>query len=227
MRLTELAYSPAQQQFLTHLRGLGAVLDTIILAADQPVTDIYAASQAATRAGMAILTRRHEQEHGYLEPLPGSPGRPTLRIFPAPEPRGYRISFPEFIGAGYDLATGQLQLFEYSPDQQAIAHRHPEGLAHALLNPPYGLYFVRTGPFASPAFAAGESQFYGKLLRDYLALLLGVTEPGDAAALTIFAWSADWSNYFAEGQEWWGAFCWTIYDVRTATIAFLAASATD
>ncbi|AMR25991.1 hypothetical protein A0257_01995 [Hymenobacter psoromatis] len=223
MHLTEITYSAAQQQF--HLRGLGVVLDTVILAADQPVADVYAASRAATQAGMAILAEQLERFYG--DPATAPPNCFTIRIFPEPAPRGTRISFADFIGLGYDLATRELRLFNYSPGSHSIVHMNPEGLAYALLNPPYGLRFARAGRFANAEYAASETQFYDQLLRDYLALFLGVRQPDDVGVLTIFAWSDDWSNYFEAGQEWWGAFCWTVYDARMGTIAFLAASSTD
>lgn len=227
MRLTEITYSTEQQEVLTRLRGLNAVLDTVILAANQPVADVYAASLAATRAGMTVLAGQYEQLYGAPNPATNPPDRFTIRVFAEPAPRGTRVSFADFVGPGYDLATRELRLFNYAPRQQSIVHLNPEGLAYALLNPPYGLRFTRAGRFANAEYAASETQFYDQLLRDYLARLLGVTRPADAVALTIFAWSDDWSNYFEAGQEWWGAFCWTVHDIRTDTIAFLAASSTD
>lgn len=225
MRLTEITYSAEQQQLLADLRGLGAVLDTVILATDQPVADVNAASRAATQVGMPLLAQQHEQLYG--DPADGPPSLFAIRIFPQPEPRGYRVSFAEFIGFDYDLTTREPRLFDYAPQQQSIKSLDPEGLAYALLNPPYGLRSGKAAHFANAEYTANEAQFYAQLLRDYLALFLGVRQPADVAALTIFAWSADWSNYFEAGQEWWGAFCWTVYDARTGTIAFLTASSTD
>ncbi|WP_145051409.1 hypothetical protein [Lignipirellula cremea] len=33
---------------------------------------------------------------------------------------------------------------------------------------------------------------------------------GDLSDFTIRKWSTDWSNYFDAGNEWWGAFLWTL-----------------
>lgn len=33
---------------------------------------------------------------------------------------------------------------------------------------------------------------------------------GDISDFTIRKWSTDWSNYFDAGNEWWGAFLWTL-----------------
>lgn len=33
---------------------------------------------------------------------------------------------------------------------------------------------------------------------------------GDLSEFTIREWSTDWSNYFDAGNEWWGAFLWTL-----------------
>lgn len=33
---------------------------------------------------------------------------------------------------------------------------------------------------------------------------------GDLSDFTIRKWSTDWSNYFDAGNEWWGAYLWTL-----------------
>lgn len=33
---------------------------------------------------------------------------------------------------------------------------------------------------------------------------------GDLSSFTIRKWSTDWSNYFDAGNEWWGAYLWTL-----------------
>ena len=45
--------------------------------------------------------------------------------------------------------------------------------------------------------------------------------------LEIFEWSTDWSNYFDEGLEWWGARCTSIYDKNMNRFVVIGASATD
>lgn len=45
--------------------------------------------------------------------------------------------------------------------------------------------------------------------------------------LEILEWSTDWSNYFEEGLEWWGARCVSIYDKEKKRFVVIGASATD
>ena len=45
--------------------------------------------------------------------------------------------------------------------------------------------------------------------------------------LEIYDWSVDWSNYFLEGLEWWGARCISIYDKSMDRYVVILASATD
>ena len=51
--------------------------------------------------------------------------------------------------------------------------------------------------------------------------------PDGTDELEIFEWSTDWSNYFDDGHEWWGAACWSVYDKRMHRYAVIMASATD
>lgn len=45
--------------------------------------------------------------------------------------------------------------------------------------------------------------------------------------LEIFEWSTNWSNYFDDGLEWWGARCISIYDKNMNRFVVIGASATD
>ncbi|MBO4868439.1 MAG: hypothetical protein J5585_01870 [Clostridia bacterium] len=45
--------------------------------------------------------------------------------------------------------------------------------------------------------------------------------------LEAYEWTTDWSNYFDDGHEWWGAACWSVYDRRMNRYAVIMASATD
>jgi hypothetical protein len=55
-----------------------------------------------------------------------------------------------------------------------------------------------------------------------LTQVLGVgTEPVDA-----WLWDGDWSPYFDEGREWWGAYAWTVRTDRDHVVV-VGASATD
>ena len=51
--------------------------------------------------------------------------------------------------------------------------------------------------------------------------------PAGTAGLEAYEWSTDWSDYFDDGHEWWGAACWSVYDRALDRFAVILASATD
>ncbi len=51
--------------------------------------------------------------------------------------------------------------------------------------------------------------------------------PKGTDALEVFEWTTDWSEYFDDGSEWWGAICYTVYDPALDRFVVIMASATD
>ena len=51
--------------------------------------------------------------------------------------------------------------------------------------------------------------------------------PNGTSGLEVYEWTTDWSEYFDEGHEWWGALCLTVYDKTLDRFAVIMASATD
>ena len=51
--------------------------------------------------------------------------------------------------------------------------------------------------------------------------------PGGPETLEVLSWTTDWSDYFDDGHEWWGAACWSVYDRALDRFAVILASATD
>lgn len=51
--------------------------------------------------------------------------------------------------------------------------------------------------------------------------------PNGTDGLEVYEWSTDWSEYFDEGHEWWGALCLTVYDRSLDRFVVIMASATD
>lgn len=51
--------------------------------------------------------------------------------------------------------------------------------------------------------------------------------PGGEEELEVYRWTTDWSEYFDEGHEWWGALCLTVYDKTLDRFVVIVASATD
>ena len=51
--------------------------------------------------------------------------------------------------------------------------------------------------------------------------------PNGTDALEIFEWTTDWSDYFDDGHEWYGACCWSVYDMSLNRYVVMLVSATD
>lgn len=51
--------------------------------------------------------------------------------------------------------------------------------------------------------------------------------PNGANSLEVYEWTTDWSNYFDDGHEWWGAACWSVYDKAMDRFVIIMASTTD
>ena len=51
--------------------------------------------------------------------------------------------------------------------------------------------------------------------------------PNGTDALDICEWTTDWSDYFDDGHEWYGACCWSVYDKTLDRYAVMLVSATD
>lgn len=69
-----------------------------------------------------------------------------------------------------------------------------------------------------------ERKNYTKKDFDYLNSLLF---PKDINNLEIYEWTTDWSDYFDEGNEWFGSKCLSIYDFTTDRFIIIMASVSD
>lgn len=227
MTLSETKYTPDQKEFLNYLKEIGAVLDTVIFDTGKLSNNIYAVSKNAAKNGIEILGKEFETHFKLTNPNVDVGEFFKFRILPDEELQGEEISFTNFIGEGYHLETGKVNVFSYDREQKIIHHKVENGLAKALINPPYSLQFRRSEDFASKNYEENESLFFSEIIKSYLNKILHVYWPSDSNFLKIISWSDNWTNYFDDGKEWWGTFCWTIYDSRKNIITFIAASSTD
>ena len=51
--------------------------------------------------------------------------------------------------------------------------------------------------------------------------------PNGMEALDIYEWTTDWSDFFDDGHEWYGACCWSVYDQTMNRYVIMLVSATD
>ena len=57
--------------------------------------------------------------------------------------------------------------------------------------------------------------------------LIAALFPNGTEGLEVYEWTTDWSDYFDDGHEWWGALCFTVYDKSLDRFVVIMASATD
>lgn len=138
----------------------------------------------------------------------------TVTAFAKSPPPPVPISDREFVGPFFDFVTQQLiDPWEHSAGGGSSRGSHGEYItaayADAFLDPPYKLRVP----------IARASALFNEINTD----VFGGFHPD----LDIRKWSTDWSDYFAPGKEWWGAFFWTLYSPRFARVSVIAASSTD
>ena len=51
--------------------------------------------------------------------------------------------------------------------------------------------------------------------------------PEGINGLEVYEWTTDWSNFFDDGHEWWGAACWSVYNRHMGRYVVMMASETD
>ena len=51
--------------------------------------------------------------------------------------------------------------------------------------------------------------------------------PNGTDELDIYEWTTDWSDFFDAGHEWYGACCWSVYDMSMDRYVVMLVSATD
>lgn len=117
------------------------------------------------------------------------------------------LSVPDSDGAAWKFDVDRAQGRPVSADTPFVSEAKDGGLCfrRAILEPPHGNLYDEAG------FDA----------------LCAVLFPQGRSRLEVFAWSTDWSDYFDEGHEWWGALCLTVYDRTLDRYAVILASATD
>ncbi|MBR3358990.1 MAG: hypothetical protein IKG46_14310 [Solobacterium sp.] len=86
--------------------------------------------------------------------------------------------------------------------------------------------------FLEPPHATGPIMQDGKIIRNHYAkedfdIVNRTLFPMGTDHLVIYSWTTDWSDYFDDGHEWWGAACWSIYDPQMERYAVILVSATD
>ena len=185
---------------LAEYNARGGVLDYVLLdpLTEAPPDQLH---RAAALAGMAAIDRRLEQwavSHASKE----IPVEMFFRVrWDETKLTGEQVSFWKFWGAD-DVEPKRLSKNTWSIP-------NVDGYKAAFFHPPHGL--------------GGSEHAKAELFSRINRYVLG----SDRERGEIFSWSADWSNYFEAGHEWWGAFYWTIRSANSRRLVVVGASTTD
>jgi hypothetical protein len=200
--MTESQPAPRLAGLLARYKAVGGVIEHVLITNPDPgIPDPELHRQAALFT-LRILARRTDTYFDALLQRPEWRGHRRDEFF-AIETRedrltGRPVSTDEFVGPWFDPRTGRF-----------TQHDEPAGYAYAFCNPPYSL---RGDP--------GEDA-------TLFLNIAGVLFQGFHPSLTVYAWTPECSNYFDDGQEWWGSFFWTTCIPDSQFVAGIAASTTD
>lgn len=217
-----------QQRLLDRFTIAGGVVEYVVVECDE-------ASQAATEqarrsavtAGMNAIQHGTDAWANAASNAPEAKRSGLLDVEEIPSMSAKRLNHTEFFGPRYDFERQGLivrgkgtflnEFFFYLDEpisaniipSDKIDHGVGTGYAYAFSFPPYGL--------SLPPEEVGE------LFEKINSFILG----GVTNQSVIFQWPTNWSNYFDDGEEWWGSFLWSFANPGSSQIAVLAASTTD
>ena len=212
--------------FLGELEIIFAALDIVIFDVPRDLDiDLAEFSCEAAIAGMKVFQERVLKRYRFLGV--DFKTQQCFQINITDAPNGKKIEWEDLLGPFLDLETGEIRpksdfsapverWFERNGLEEGDACTY--GLADALLDPPYGIRLQNDS-------AEARKQLVHRFLR--LVFGYNVIEGSFESLPYIMKWSTDWSNYFDAGNEWWGAFYWTILLEERQEIIVIGASATD
>ena len=140
---------------------------------------------------------------------------------------GRLVSEREFLGAQYSLERGRCILRGRDPYLNqwfvvgdAQSKESTVKFGESMFPPDHGYVYA----FAEPPYNMQlPAEQVDALFHEMADAFFGGLGPD----LRIYAWSTDWSAYFEDGKEWWGAFLWTVYRPGDHHLTVILGSATD
>lgn len=185
---------------LEEFNAVGGVIDYIFLE-EVNGTSAHACHRGAALAGIREIDRRLK-EWAISNASEEYPIEKFFRIrWDEEKLKGEPVNFLKFWG------TDDAELKQVSESAWSVPM--VDGYKIAFFQPPCGLH----------GSTSDLTALFGSINRYVLG-----TDPERAE---IFSWSTDWSNYFDDGHEWWGAFYWTIRPADSKSMVVVAASSTD
>ena len=218
-----LPLGSAESAVASH-RDAGGVLEFVLV---EPVGESEAERHAdAATVALAEITDRWERR---VEASIATTGQPRSRyptIVTHPERAvGRRIDVTTFVGRAYDWTTRRIVSMwsDTSPGERSGLHscalegRSKEG-AGEFLTDGYAEVFSDT-PYGIRANLDQLNAWFEAINRE---LIGGLDED-----LVVWNWSTDWSTWFDDGRDWWGAYLWTVEREGRPWITAIGASSTD
>jgi hypothetical protein len=216
--LYEIPPSEELQRLFTTLKEARGEIDYVLIGGISPddFTDSYTLHKEAATFSLEMLTHRSYNlrftEKGPQSRKEAAKAKGT-RILPA------EFFQPGHIGIPFELSniltSEEFETEHLKLDQNIFSRgeigQYIRGYHYAFYYPPYNLQGLRdeNGYSLEWLFSAMNHALFGD----------------DNEALTIYAWSTDWADYFNQGHEWWGSFLWTVYSTQTKLMVGIAASA--
>jgi hypothetical protein len=210
MSLTEIPAPEDIRPMLRSYESMGGVLDFVFF--DLPPSDEaeYDIHRSAAISTLEAIRRRIPLFQFSIRPE-GAVGQP--------------VSVEKFLGPHYDQRKGTYKLYG-ARSKSGGADYTTEGYTDAFFDPPHGLGAKRRGMMPLREFYGSSSKPAYRDDRD-LFRDMNVALFNNFADLTVYSWSTDWSTYFDQGKEWWGAHLWTVANPARNLLIGLGASSTD
>lgn len=215
MKNSEL--SDGQRRILQRFDEAGGVVEFGFLECDLPEESV-ACEQTHKQAALLFMEEVSRRSSYYQVKNDEDKARTLV---------GRRIDHREFLGPRYDFDREGLivqgkgrflnDFFFYSDPATPENIIPPDGIDYGI---GIGLAYAFSAPPYRLQMTAEES---GETFNKLLSFVLG----GVYSNSIIFLWPTDWSNYFDDGNEWWGSFLWSFANPDTNQIAVIAASSTD
>ena len=197
--MTELTSHPVYRLLETNYDE--CLLDFVVLQSDGPYKGEPTHKQAVLEAFALLNSRRrianHVTEYGF-------------QVWVEPEKmEAHPITWEELTWLPESFPRTQKERRQQEQELRRQGKRYSErwdmmSLGYAFLRPPYGL---------------------GVWGEDFDKLCQVLFPNRDS--LEILSWNDTWSNYFDDGNEWWGTACWSAYDQKTGIFVVIGASLSD
>jgi hypothetical protein len=212
--VTELQPDPELLSLLIEYHLAGGAIDFVLINARSVSGNDYEVHREAAAFGLRAIATREGYPADYTSVSLG-PLTIFLPRWRLPWRRkNLRLAVSHYWPAP-ELTTDFDRLNGKRIDPESFANGEPgcefvtRGYKGAFCDPPYPLELS----------VSRVSRLYESINKRLFGDLRTVAE--------IYSWSTDWSSYFDQSKEWWGAFLWTVRKDSNSPVIWIGASASD